>query len=143
MEDESGWIIAERETDEGLSILRLKDLDEAFSFHSQPERINVVWSFQNTTSANTPDDAENRNLRFFEDELCGRIERDSSAVLCMVFTEPGTREFVFYAKSLDQFLDAINSIPETADGYPIEIQHESDCSGRFYHSYAKGVRDRA
>ncbi|MCD9029572.1 DUF695 domain-containing protein [Luteimonas sp. BDR2-5] len=140
MEDQRGWVIARTETEDGLSVLRLKNIEDQFDFNAFPERLNVIWDFQEPTQAGTPSPSESEAMERFEDRICGRIEEDGESILCMVFTEPGYREYVFYSRSTDDFLSALNTIPQERQPYPIEIQHETDQGFGFYQSYAQGLR---
>lgn len=54
MEDQRGWVLARRETEAGLSLLRLKTIEPEFDFGTFPERFNVIWDFQYPTNAGTP-----------------------------------------------------------------------------------------
>ena len=143
MEDQRGWALAKMETENGLSLLRLKKIEAQFDFDAFPERLNLIWEFQDPTDVGTPSPSESDEMELFENRLCEKIEEDNQSILCMVFTEPGYREYVFYAESADFFLNALNTIPQEARPYPIEIHHETDAGFEFYHSYAKGMLDES
>lgn len=136
MEAERGWVLGERESDEGQFLIRVKELEQLFPFKRVPERLNVVWSFRETGTNGTPTEDELDSMQRFEDRICERIEESGGAVLCIVFTEPGFREFVFYSKDVDSFLQTLSEMPQDSELYPIEIHHETDKRGEFYKSYA-------
>lgn len=140
MEDQRGWVIARKETEAGLSLLRLKTIESEFDFDAFPERFNVIWDFQDPTNVGTPSAPDFEAMKRFEDRVCERIESDNQSILCMVFTEPGYREYVFLSRDIDSFLNVLNTIPREPDLYPIEIHHEVDSAYEFYNSYAQGIR---
>jgi len=137
------WVIAKRKVEKGLSMLRLLELDTEFPFNRYAERLNVIWSFRQTGVDDVPADNESDEMERFENRICDYIEKSELAVLCMVFTEPGYREYVFYARDVEPFLDGLSEISEEDEPYPIEIHHESDGSGTLYHSYANKVLKRS
>jgi hypothetical protein len=137
------WVIANRKVEKGLSMLRLLQLDAKFPFEQYPERLNVIWSFRETGIDDVPADSESEEMKRFENRICDYIEQSDLAVLCMVFTEPGYREYVFHARNIERFLEALSEISEAAEPYPIEIHHEPDDSGDLYRSYAKKVLGQA
>lgn len=140
MEDQRGWVLARRETEAGLSLLRLKTIEPEFDFSAFPERFNVIWDFQYPTNAGTPSASDSEAMKRFEDRVCERIESDNQAILCMVFTKLGYQEYVFLSRDRDSFLTVLNTIPREPAPYPIEIHHEVDSAHEFYNSYAKGIR---
>ncbi|MES2888204.1 MAG: DUF695 domain-containing protein [Pseudomonadota bacterium] len=140
MEDQSGWLIARRETEDGLSLIRLKELQDTFDALAVPERFNIIWEFRGVTSANTPTPAEFEALGSFEERLVAAVEETGQGTLCIVFTEPGYREYVIHACSADSFLNALNSMPQEREPYPIEIRHEHDPGLELYTSHARGLR---
>ncbi|HEY0682354.1 MAG TPA: DUF695 domain-containing protein [Steroidobacter sp.] len=132
------WVLAERKTDEGLSLIRIMELDASFAFQRYPERLNVIWAYRDTGPDDTPAEEEQDAMGRFESRICEYIEATEQALLCVVFTEPGYREFVFYSSTVESFLEALSEIPQEESGpYPIQIHHESDSKGEFYKSYAK------
>jgi Family of unknown function (DUF695) len=137
MEDNRGWILAQRQTDRGLSLIRIQKLEAAFPFGRYPERLNVIWSFRDMGPDETPSDEESAAMASFENRICAYIEETRQAILCVVFTEPGYREYVFHCDTTDSFLEALSEIPQEQDRYPIEIHHETDANGDFYKSYAR------
>lgn len=142
MEGQRGWTVGKKETDEGPSIVRIKDIETEFPFSDFPERLNVIWDFQEPTPASTPSADESSVLEAFENGICERIESSGEAVLCIVFTEPGYREFVFQARTTDSFLSALNDLPQKDGPYPIEIHHETDADFGLYQSYARSLLGR-
>jgi len=140
MEDQRGWVIAEKRSGDGLSVVRLKEIEDDFEFRAFPERFNVIWDFRDLTDSGSPSSDEFDALRQFEDRICERVEACNSSILCIVFTEPTYREYVFQSRTVDGFLDAVNSIPQEAEPYPIEIHHEFDSDFGLYRSFAERLR---
>jgi hypothetical protein len=136
MEDTRGWKIGSRETEKGKSLIRVKDIEEGFDFSAFPERLSVIWDFEETAPSANEFDA----MKEFEDQVCERIESDGSAILCIVFTEPGYREWDFHATSAEAFVEVLNQLPPRDEPFPIEIHHATDPEGEFYWSFARRLR---
>lgn len=133
------WVLAKKQVEKGLSMLRLLQLAPGFPFKRFPERLNVIWSFRETEGDDTPSPDESDAMERFENQICDYIEKADLAVLCMVFTEPGYREYVFYARDVESFLEGLTEVSDEPKPYPIEIHHEADEDGTLYQSYAQKV----
>jgi Family of unknown function (DUF695) len=131
------WVLAERKTNEGLSLVRMRKLESSFQFKVHRERMSIIWRLQDRTPDRTPSPEESDFMERFESRLCELLEPSAYAFLSIVFTEPGFREYVFYSREIKRFVAAVNKLPKESASYPIEIHHESDSSGQFYQSYAE------
>lgn len=137
MVQQEEWVLAERQADDGLHVIRLRKLSPSFAFKRYAQRLSVTWTFQDTRADDTPTDAESEAMETFETTVRDHIERAGHAVLAIVFTEPGYRQFVYLAKEVEAFLEGLNDMPQPEEGYPIEIHHEEDIEGDFYRSYSR------
>jgi Family of unknown function (DUF695) len=131
------WVLAERKTADGLSLVRIRRLGNSFQFKTYGERMSVIWTLQDKSPTDTPSVQESEFMERFERRLCELLEPSAHAFLSIVFTEPGFREYVFYSREVKRFVAAINKVPEESAPFPIEIRHEPDSSGQFYQSYAQ------
>ncbi|MBT2748035.1 MULTISPECIES: DUF695 domain-containing protein [unclassified Lysobacter] len=139
MEDPRAWTLAEQATDDGLSLTRIKQFERGFDFRRYPERLNLIWAYQDDHSAGTASAEEMAAMERFEDRVCERIEAAGHSVLAIVFTEPDHREYVFHTRDVNAFIGELNAMPQEATPYPIEIDHESDPKGEFYRSFADAI----
>ncbi|RDZ28391.1 DUF695 domain-containing protein [Lysobacter silvisoli] len=139
MEDTRGWTLAEHRAEDGLSLMRIKRLERDFDFRAYPERLNLIWAYQDDRSVGTASPDELQAMQRFEDRVCERIEAAGHSVLAIVFTEPDHREYVFLSRDVNAFVGVLNAMPQEAHPYPIEIDHESDPNGEFYRSFAEAI----
>ncbi|MGO4260928.1 DUF695 domain-containing protein [Lysobacter sp. TAB13] len=139
MEDTRAWTLAEQATDDGLSLTRIKQFERGFDFRGYPERLNLIWAYQDDHRAGTASAEEMAAMERFEDRVCERIEAAGHSVLAIVFTEPDHREYVFHTRDVNAFIGVLNAMPQDATPYPIEIDHESDPKGEFYRSFADAI----
>lgn len=136
------WILANRKLDKGLSLLRLMQIEPEFPFERFSERLNVIWSFRETDVDDTPSTDESDAMERFENRICDYIERADLAILCMVFTEPGYREYVFHSSDVESFLEALSEVSDEPEPFPIEIHHEVDQGWALYRSYAEKMIEK-
>ncbi|MEG3788697.1 DUF695 domain-containing protein [Lysobacter sp. CCNWLW3] len=139
MADTRGWTLAEHRADDGLSLMRLKRFERGFDFRAYPERLNLIWAYQDDRSLDTASPDELEAMQRFEDRVCERIEAAGHSLLAIVFTEPDHREYVFYTRDIGAFIGVLNAMPQEATPYPIEIDRESDPDGEFYRSFAEAI----
>jgi len=132
------WVLAEKSTPEQIHLLRLAQFESKFSFERNHERLHILWSYR-SGSDNAPSDADVLEMEAFEHLLCDPLEALNIGQLVAVFTEPGYREYVFHTNSTKAFMKTLNSLPDQAHQFPIEIHCESDANGEFYSSYANSV----
>ncbi|MGO1069036.1 DUF695 domain-containing protein [Lysobacter sp. CA199] len=142
MEDTRGWTLAEQHADDGLSLIRLKQIERGFDFRTYPERLNLIWAYRDDPGTGTASPAELEAMQRFEDRVCERIEAAGHSLLAIVFTEPDHREYVFHTRDVNAFIGVLNTMPQEAAPYPIEIDHESDPKGEFYQSFADALGAR-
>ncbi|WP_190285668.1 DUF695 domain-containing protein [Montanilutibacter psychrotolerans] len=127
------WTSASHEGDDGISTVRLRQLDASFNFRALPERLNLLWNGADT-------DAGRDAMARFEQRVLARLANDEDTALVLVFVEPDHGEFVFHSRSTTAFLAMLESLEQESAPYPIEIDHESDPDGQFYRDYAAELR---
>lgn len=149
MSDNSGnptdtlWtVVQQATTDEGLHLLRMRDVGEHFPFRHYPERFSILWEFAELDAEGLPSAAELTRMKDFENALCAAMQADDAALLVMVFTEPAHREFIWLARNKAVFQNRLNSAEGLGDKLPISLDHANDAQGEFYLSYATKVVER-
>lgn len=119
-------------------IFRFADkLDPEFQRSSQPDRVILVWNY--TSDSGQPDRAASEQMDLLEDLLGPSVYKDQFATLALVSTGENLREWIFYARSEDEFIDRLNI---ALDGhlFPIEIYTASDPSWENYQMFHDGVK---
>lgn len=119
----ASWTHVEgRGTDEVVH-LRHRHMPGGAAMDKYPHRLNLVWRMLEAAPNGLPTDAESTRLKAFEDRLVSAVEHDTQAVLSLVRTEHGEREFVFQARDSDEFLRRLTGLPER---YPIALSDTDD-----------------
>lgn len=98
-----------------------------------PHLIQVIWPYESDASG-MPSENSSKQMEVFENRLVKAVETDGSAVLVAVITKSGTREWVFYSGSVDEFGNRLANMPQEKERYPIEITTEPDPEWSFLYS---------
>ena len=88
-----------------------------------------------------PSIAELEVLHSFENRLVKALEPGGVAVLAMVLTGRGEREFVLYASDRKEFLHRLSQMPQETDRYPIKIYCNEDRRWEYYEKQANEIRN--
>jgi len=116
-----------------------KDFRPGFDKASLPDRVILVWRYE--TDSGMPSAAEREAMDRLEDLLAPRIERSGFAMLALVSTGENLREWIYYAKSEAEFLQALNSALEEQARFPIEIHAGPDPSWSTYEGFRKELQE--
>ena len=73
-----------------------------------------------------------------EDALINDLESDLQSVLTIVYTNDNIRSWIFYTKSVPEFLKRINKILSKFEKLPIEITNDKDVNWELYIGILKG-----
>src|SRR5690242_12855970 len=107
-------------------VIRFRQFASTFPKEMFPERLNVFWDMRRPGPTGMPSDLDNQEMGTFEDRLVAAVERDGMAILSVVLTTGGRREFVFHTADVDGFLERLTEMPQERSAYPIEIERYSD-----------------
>lgn len=134
------WVIAESRSVDYTYELRFCVIPSNFARSRYPIRLNVFWSMAAPRTDGLASAQDVARMHVFEQRLVGTIERGQIAVLPLVLTGRGEREFVFYARSSDEFMEALRQMPQEDDRYPIEIHRTEDPDWNYYDYEIQSVR---
>ena len=116
-----------------------KDFRETFDKSDYPVRLIIEWPYQ--TSTGLPETGEREDMDRFEDLIAPTVENSGESVLALVSTGESVREWVYYAKSEDAFLGALNEALADESPFPIRIHAADDPGWSFYGEFRAGVRE--
>jgi hypothetical protein len=112
--------------DESTMLVRHRQFPEKFPRQHFSHRLNIFWQMSDTALSGLPDAQESTLMGVFEDRLVDATEHDEQAVLSMVLTGNGQREYVFHTRSTDEFLRRLTEMPQEIEAYPIEMHYTED-----------------
>lgn len=116
-----------------------QELSPGFARSSQPDRIILVWRYESETGQ--PVRNEHVRMDTLEDLLEPVLEVNNCATLALVSTGENLREWIYYARSEDEFLDKLNFALAGYEPFPIEIYTAKDPEWSDYEEFRQRVRD--
>jgi hypothetical protein len=138
--DVTMWATAtsKHETNGRMIVFRFaKDFRAGFDKGSLPDRVTLVWRY--TSDSGLPVVVERQAMDRMEDSLEAALDRAGSAVLALVTTGGGVREWVYYVKSEQQFVKLLNHALAGSARFPIEIQTARDAQWAKYERFRRGI----
>jgi Family of unknown function (DUF695) len=130
--NEHGWAIAEGNTATYPFQLRFRRIPSEFMRSPYPVRLNVFWTMKDPTTDGLASPEDIHLMHLFEDRIVHATEPDSVAILTMVLTGRGEREFVFYVRSRNEFLQCLTQMPQDDSRYPVAIHAADDPEWAYY-----------
>jgi Family of unknown function (DUF695) len=116
-----------------------KDFSATFDRASQPSRIIIVWKYDSESGQPGPE--EHRRMNLLEDSLEPILGQDNFAILALVTTGENLREWTYYAKSDDAFIQRLNLALAGLPVFPIEIHTHHDPTWSMYEEFKAGVKE--
>jgi len=116
-----------------------KDFREGFQRSAFPDRVILVWKYKSESGMPLP--TEREAMDRMEDLLEPLVEKSGTSVLALVSTGENLREWIFYAKTEQEFLAALNKVLTGQPRFPIEIHAGRDSQWSSYERFRKGVRE--
>jgi Family of unknown function (DUF695) len=138
--DVTMWATAtsKHETNGRMIVFRFaKDFRAGFDKGSLPDRVSLVWRY--TSNSGLPLVEERQAMDRMEDLLEAAIDKAGRAVLALVTTGEGVREWVYYVESERQFITLLNHALAASAHFPIEIQTARDAQWARYERFRKGI----
>lgn len=138
--DELSWAIAEGNTEAYPFQVRFRRFPTSFRRAAYPVRLNIFWEMDSPhlSGLASPEDIE--RMHTFEDRLVSAME-PHVAVLAMVMTGRGEREFVFFTKSANESMLQLGGIPQESTRYPIKIHAADDPNWSYFENEIRAVKE--
>jgi hypothetical protein len=138
--DELPWAITEGNTGTYPFQFRFRRFPMSFPRAAYPARLNIFWEMNSPHPSGlaSPEDIE--RMHTFEDRLVSVME-PHAAVLAMVMTGRGEREFVFFTKSTEEFMRLLGSMPQESMRYPIKIHAADDPNWSYFKNEIRATKE--
>jgi hypothetical protein len=104
-----------------------------------PNLINIYWPFALEVNNGMPDSKTNENQIAFEDAI-ESLDKNDISHLMLVVTGNGRKEWIWYVKDVDSWLNRLNELLQGHEVYPIEIEIDQDPEWSTYHNFVSGVK---
>jgi hypothetical protein len=135
------WVMAEAENDGTYVVYRLRTTKPLIAnIGSYATGISIRWSYDGQDSGMPPSDVNAQQLTF-EEAIEELTMYNGYSFLMLVSTGMGCKEWLFYAKERDEFMNRLNSALKRHPEYPLKIEFYDDAEWKIWNDVL-GVIDR-
>lgn len=127
VQDQRLWAIAvakHQTLDRSVVYRYVQKFEPGFDRRTLPTRIDILWDYD--SSSGMPSDDERDRMDAAENAFSPGVEHDGAAALVYVETGEGRRQWSFYARSEDEFMQRFNDALSSSDVLPIRLEAVSD-----------------
>jgi hypothetical protein len=130
--------VATRPSDGHRIIHRYRsEFGSSFKRSAYPDRVVIAWRFKSGNGM--PSAADVEAMDRMEDLLAPHVEQTSLAILALVSTGEGLREWVYYTKSQSEFMAKMNEALQGRPRLPVEIDLWKDPQWTRYEEFVRSV----
>lgn len=139
MDTETDYITASGQED-GKSVLyfSLKTIPEGVEPAALPNLVSIVWRYENDDGTGFPDYDDAQAQGDFEAAL-DHLDENAVSRLMLVVTGNGRREWHWYVRNVDDWMDRFNQALADRPAYPVEITHSTEPDWALYRNFIAGV----
>lgn len=130
------WTIAEvSNASGGKGIFRYLQAKPA-KWETLTEEVSLSWNYEGAF----PDEETKLKMDALEDALDSQFSGD--ICLALVMTVGGLREWCFYAKNYENFMEQLNQGLAGKPRFPISIVHSPDPDWEYWHSFVDKIEQK-
>jgi hypothetical protein len=137
-EEKGEWALIALETEDGPRIYRMRSGPPAgVEKEIFAENVIIEWKF----GEGLPDHATSAAMFALQELLEPLDDHTKHSLLVHVYTGSGIKEWCYYTKNYDDFMEALNVALKGKPRFPIEILHDHDPAWTYWSSikdYANG-----
>ena len=134
--------ISRHKSNERVIIWRFaKALNPAFELESLPWRVILAWKYESENGQPVTEVHQQMNL--LEDLLEPICDQGKFATLALASTGENLREWTYYTRSDDEFVDRLNMALYGEPVFPFEIHTANDPTWSMYRKFKVGVVDKS
>lgn len=94
-----------------------------------PKLVRLYWVYEGLDDG-LPGNMDLEQMNIFENDISRMVEHDASAILVAVITNDGQREWIFYARDMQNFAERLMNLKQD-NYYPVELTSRSDPEWNF------------
>ena len=137
--DMGEWAIATAESEEGNAIFRVRtDYPTDPNIKLYSEGIVIRWEY-GSDETGMPDPITREAMDLFED-CTASLQEDGHAYLMLATTGFELREWVYYAKNSDEFMQAFNAALAGKPRFPLQIQFLHDPEWNYWRDVIHDIK---
>ena len=130
---EDRWCVATGADGEMPLIFRIRKVSPEIKRKAFPQLLAISWEY-NPEEGGMPSSDAKKRMDLLEELLERALEDSGNAMLTVVVTGNGIREWQWYSKSVDKTMSHINSALAGHEVFPIQISNDDDL---FWDAYSQ------
>jgi hypothetical protein len=133
--NDTSWTITTLETEDGPRVYRVRQMiPEGLSKQEYSRVVIIEWPHGNQP---LPDDQTLKAMLAFEELLDPLDNHLENSLLVHVYSGAGIREWCYYTKNYDWFMQELNRALSNKPRFPIQIVHDNDPAWK----YQAGIKE--
>jgi hypothetical protein len=139
---DGGWSVAmtARPSDGHRIVYRYRSkFGPGFQRAAYPDRVTIAWPYDSDDGM--PSKQEREAMERMEKALEPWAGEGPQAVLVLVSTGDGLREWVYYARSQQAFMDTLNEALKHLPPLPIQIDLWKDAQWKRYDEFRRALKE--
>lgn len=121
------WHLFAAKNADGVIIVRLRvEKPTLHDIHLYQSSVVVKWEYESEDQSGMPSDVEKELMDEFEVATDELTRYNGNSYLVVVATGLGVREWIYYGKDYEAFIDKLNACLRGYEKFPIEIEHYDD-----------------
>ena len=116
----------------------LQSVPEGSVESDYPYLISVYWPYTPANEGGMPDAETNEDQIVFEDAL-ENLDKSGVSHLMLVVTGNGRKEWHWYVKDIEDWMQRLNDSLAGKPVFPIEIENSKQPDWSLYHNFVSGV----
>lgn len=136
---EEKWSVARGQRDELPIIYRYRTtVDKTIKPSDYPTLIVISWLYEGKNQHGFPDSDTNKAQQLLED-LLDELDTPEISFLTQVVTCNGTKEWLWYVKDSDDWMDKLNESLAQAEAFPININFYDEPQWETYNGFINWI----
>jgi len=127
-EEQDPWLVGESDEEGMPMVFRIREqIPAGVDIEQYPNMVCVVWEYANTLGNGMPSNEIAERQMAFEDALDEFIETGGANEHMIVVIGNGRKEWIWYAKNPDHWIEGFSEALKDHPPFPVEIQgYEAD-----------------
>jgi len=124
-QQEDQWSVATAQDGDKTVIFRIRAIPANLNRANYPKLIAVAWPYE-ARAGGMPSHEDTLRMALLEDTLMPVLENAGNAILTMVATGNGVREWQWYSQSDTDTMDLVNFALKDQEVFPVEFIVQDD-----------------
>lgn len=141
-QEQDPWLVGESDNEGMLEVYRVREnIPAHVTIADYPNMICVVWEYENQLGNGMPSNEIAEQQVTFEEALDDFIETGGANEHMVVVTGNGRKEWIWYAKNPDHWIEEFSQALDGLPQFPVEIQGYDAEGWRAYNDLKEAMSD--